>query len=51
LLVGTGGGGITKAGTGTLTLSGTNTYTGTTTVNGGTLAGIEPWRHFITPNS
>jgi fibronectin-binding autotransporter adhesin len=32
------GSGITKSGSGTMTLSGANTYTGATTVNGGTLA-------------
>jgi fibronectin-binding autotransporter adhesin len=31
------GGGLTKTGTGTFTLSGTNTYTGNTSVTGGTL--------------
>ena len=36
--IASGTGGITKAGTGTLTLSGANTYSGVTTVSAGTLA-------------
>ena len=39
LLDGTGGGGLTKLGAGTLYLNGANTYTGPTLVNAGTLGG------------
>lgn len=42
------GGGLTKVGNGTLTLTGNNTYTGNTTVSGGTLAITAPYSAITT---
>jgi len=44
-------GGLTKLGSGTLTLDGTNTYTGPTTVSAGTLAGTGTIAGAVTVNS
>ena len=50
LTAGTGSGGLTKNGGGTLNLSAANTYTGATAVNAGTLRLADPVLHFSFDN-